>query len=205
MLVTSRSRPERAVTTVDLERIALDVPGTGVLRAHAWAGVDPAYPTWSAPGTVTVVVVPGLPIGRPEPTPELLGVIRAYLAPRRTLGTRLLVVGPAYREVSVTATVTAVRGADPDRVRTSVLTRLQTFLDPLTGGPAGLGWPFGRDVYRAEILQQLDIVPGVDHVDTLELVAGGTEPGCGNVCVGPLELVVSGPHAIVVDSGRVTR
>ena len=41
MLVTSRSRPERAVTTVDLERIALDVPGTGVLRAHAWAGVDP--------------------------------------------------------------------------------------------------------------------------------------------------------------------
>ena len=76
----------------------------------------------------------------------------------------------------MTATVTARRGADPDRVRSSVLTRLQTFLDPLIGGPAGLGWPFGRDVYRAEILQQLDIVPGVDHVDTLELVAAGTEP-----------------------------
>lgn len=204
-LVVTRSRPERAVTTVDLERIALEVPGTGVLRAHAWAGVDPSYPTESAPGTVTVVVVPGLPAGRPEPTPELLCVLRRYLAPRRTLGTRLLVVGPSYREVSVTASVTARRGADPVRVQASVSTHLRTFLDPLIGGPAGLGWPFGRDVYRAEILQQLDIVPGVDHVDSLELTAPGTEPGCGNVCVGPLELVVSGTHTIAVDAGGVIR
>jgi hypothetical protein len=64
--------------------------------------------------------------------------------------------------------------------------------------PTPPGWPFGRDVYRSEILQVLDGVDGVDHVLRLDLIGNGSPPQCGNLCVGPLELVVAGTHTIEV-------
>ena len=45
--------------------------------------------------------------------------------------------------------VAGLSGAVRDRVAGDVLQALSGFLDPLTGGPAGLGWPFGRDVAEA--------------------------------------------------------
>ena len=36
--------------------------------ARAWSSRDPRYPCLEASGTFTVVVIPWLPIGRPEPT-----------------------------------------------------------------------------------------------------------------------------------------
>lgn len=196
--VLARPRPERAAVDLDFERLALDVPGTAVRRARAWAGIDPAQPYDSAPGTVTVVVVPGLPAQRPTPTFELLTRLREYLCPRRTLGTRLVVTGPHYVEVVVRATVQAMPHANVERVRADVESRLYRFLHPLTGGPTGQGWPFGRDVFRNEVLRQLDLVSGVDHVDELELVADGVTSGCGNLCVGSICLVVSGTHEVTV-------
>jgi hypothetical protein len=83
-------------------------------------------------------------------------------------------------------------------VQGDVSAALAAYLDPLSGGPAGRGWPFGRDVYRAEILQVIDGVAGVDHVLSLELFADDDEGQCGNLCVGPATLVASGAHAIVV-------
>jgi hypothetical protein len=76
---------------------------------------------------------------------------------------------------------------------------LNAFLDPLTGGPDGLGWPFGRDVYRSEILQVIGAVPGVDHVIRLTLKTDQGEPQCDNLCVGPMGLVTAGPHIILVE------
>lgn len=197
-LVLSRARPPRAATLLDFERIALEVPGTGIRRARAWADLDPALPGAVAEGTVTVVIVPGLPAGRPAPTPETLSAVRRWLCARRTLGTRLLVRGPDYVQVRVRVDLMALPGVDRDRVRFAALTRLTWFLHPLTGGPAGRGWPFGRDVFRADLLAELDRVPGVDNVRDLELLVDGQEAGCGNACVGPLQLVVSGEHEVTV-------
>ncbi|SEB02568.1 MULTISPECIES: hypothetical protein [unclassified Mycobacterium] len=196
--VLSRARPERAVVAVDFERLAIDVPGTAVRRVRAWAGVDPALPGRHVPGTVTVIVVPGLPAQRPVPTPGLLSQIRQFLCPRRSLGTRLIVAGPQYVEVEARVVLQATRHADLDRVKADVESRLYSFLDPLTGGPAGRGWPFGRDVFRSEILRELDLVSGVDHVDELELLVDGIASGCGNLCVGATSLVVSGAHGVRV-------
>jgi predicted phage baseplate assembly protein len=190
--------PERASTLLDIERLALAVPGARVARARAWAGIDPAYPCLNAAGTVTLVIVPELPAGRPEPTPGLLQIVRRFLERRRVVGTRLLVVGPAYVEVRVTATVRARPGAASERVRADLLAALAALLDPLAGGSDGRGWPFGRDVYRSEVLQTLDGVPGVDHVLALELSADSGEAQCGNLCVGPIQLTVSGQHSITV-------
>ena len=54
-------------------------------------------------------------------------------------------------------------------------------------------------VVRSEVLQVIDAVPGVDHVLDLELV---DEDGasCGNLCLGPAGLVVSGVHRIEVSA-----
>jgi hypothetical protein len=41
-IVLARKSPQRAVTLLDFERIALEVPGTHIARARAWAGIEPA-------------------------------------------------------------------------------------------------------------------------------------------------------------------
>ncbi len=196
--VLARSRPPRAAVDLDFERLALEVPGTAVLRAKAWAGFDPSWPCLVAPGTVTVVVVPGLPTRRPTPTPGLLRQIHDYLHPRRTLGTRLVVTAPDYITVSVRAVLAAQHRVDTDRVRADAESMLYAFLDPLTGGPQGRGWPFGRNVFHSELLRQLDLIGGVDHVDEIELTANGVASGCGDICVGPFSLVVSGTHEVSI-------
>jgi hypothetical protein len=197
--VRARPAPARATTVADYERLAIAVPGTRVKRARAWANFDPTFPSMEAAGTVTVVIVPGLPLGRPEPGRGLLRQVRRFLERRRVLGTRLLVVGPRYLTVEVQARIRAHRNADVDLVQVRVEAALAKFLDPLAGGPGGLGWPFGRDVYRSEIMAVIDGVPGVDHVEECTLVGDGSAATCGNLCVAPTCLVTSGTHAIQVE------
>jgi hypothetical protein len=190
--------PQRATTLLDFERLALNVPGTHLRRARAWAGIDPTYPGLKAPGTVTVVIVPELPQKKPCPSSGLLRAVETYLNRRRVIGTRLVVVGPQYVTVSVEAQVQTKAPADPGRVQIGLLEALNRFLDPLQGGANGQGWPFGRDVYRSEILQVIDEVPGVDHVLNLRLLADQGEAQCGNLCVGSVGLVTPGQHHIEV-------
>ncbi|MGW0809104.1 putative baseplate assembly protein [Nonomuraea sp. NPDC002799] len=190
--------PARAVTLDDHVALALATPGTRPARAEARANAHPGFPCLTTPGIVTVLVLPHLPAGRPEPSPGLLRAVAAHLCPRRVLGTRIEVAGPVYVTVTVRATVAPAPGARPAELPAAVHTALDRFFDPLTGGPDGAGWPFGRDVYRAEVLRVLDEVPGVSHVAALELAAGDGPPGCADLCVGPTGLVASGPHEIEV-------
>ncbi|GGN94515.1 putative baseplate assembly protein [Streptomyces albiflavescens] len=185
----------RAVTLADHERLALLTPGVRLARAVARANSHPAFPCVVAPGVVWVTVVPYLPLGRPMPGPGLLAAVRAHLHAHRILGTRVEVTGPSYQRITVRAQVRPRPGADPAVLRTQVARALDAFFDPLTGGPDGDGWPLGRDVYRSEILQVLDGVPGVAHATGLELL---TDSGahCANVCIPPNGLVGSGPHEI---------
>jgi predicted phage baseplate assembly protein len=200
--VLERPAPARATTLVDFERIALEVPGTRVRRARAWAELDPSYPCLDASGTVTLVIVPGLPLGRPSPSAGLTRAVRRFLSRRRVLCTRLVVVAPQYLDVSVEATVRALPSADAARVERDVLDALRNFLDPLVGGPTGRGWPFGRDVYRSEVLSVVDGVAGVDHVISLALSATAAgvarDAACANLCVPPTWLVASAGHSIQV-------
>jgi predicted phage baseplate assembly protein len=188
----------RAVTLADYERLALLAPGTRVARAKALANLHPSFPCFSAPGMITLVVLPFLPAGRPYPSPGLLGVVTAYLNRRRIIGTRVQVVGPNYVEVSVQAEVQSDAGIDKTRLQQSIVDALNNFFDPLIGGPDGTGWPFGRDVYRSEILRVIDQVNGVDHVNSMDLLTDGCEATCGNVCLGPISLVAASEHAIAV-------
>ena len=182
--------PARGATALDLERLALAVPGTRVLRARAWPGVDSRHPGLAAPGLVSVVVVPGWPPDRPQPGAGLLAAVSGFLRRRRTLGSQVEVVGPSYVEITVRTILRTVPGADAATVADAARSALRERLHPLRGGPAGRGWPFGRDVRRADVLGLLDAVQGVDHVETLDVaLAGEDSGGCGSICVPPLALV----------------
>ncbi|MGW6194766.1 baseplate J/gp47 family protein [Kribbella sp. NPDC055110] len=194
--------PERVVTAADLERRTLATPGTALWRARALPEVDPRLPGMRADGCVTVVVVPSLPVQEPRPTAGLLRRIRADLAPVRTLGTRVFVVGPEYVRVGVRATLVLLPGTAPREVVRRAEAAVAAFLHPVTGGPSGRGWPFGRAVRRSEVLQLLDGVAGVDRVDDLTLSRGTSAGDCGDVTLRPTQLVLAGHLELSAVSGR---
>ena len=188
----------RAVTLEDFEAIALETPGLRVARAIARPNLYPGLECVSAPGVLSVIVLPSLPLERPTPVGGFVDRIAARLESRRILGTRVVVTGPRYLELSVTAQVKAFDGVDAKRLAAQVAQALDAFFNPVSGGPDGTGWPLGRDVYRSEVMQVIDETPGVDHVLSLDLVAQGCAPECGNVCLRPTWLVAAGAHRIEV-------
>ena len=189
---------KRAVTLADYERLAMHTPGTHVARVTARANLHPSFPCLKAPGLITMILLPFLPQGRPTPPPGLLATVGAYLRRRRIVGTRVEVVGPTYVEIAVRARVQSRLGANTAALQKAVAAALDTFLDPLAGGPDGSGWPFGRDVYRTEIMRIIDEVPGIDYVASLELVGDDGQPHCGNICLSSTSLVAAGTHQITV-------
>lgn len=188
----------RAVTVADIERIALETPGAVVARASARPNTYPGLGCVNALGAITVTVVP--PAGGPRPMPSagLLRLVAARLNRRRLIGTRLFVIGPAYVSIQVQAKVKAHPGYAAGALAARVASALNAFFHPLTGGPDGTGWPFGRDVYRSEVLGLIDGVAGVDSVVSLAISAGGCDPQCGNICLPANALVAALDHAIEV-------
>jgi hypothetical protein len=189
----------RAVTLADYEELAAETPGTRIARVTAFANLHPDFPCFQAPGMTTVIILPYLPSGHPSPSSCLKQGVAKYLRRRRVIGTRVEVVGPTYLEVAVNATVQAAGKVSKTALQQRIIDAINNFFDPLVGGPDGTGWPFGRDVYHAEIMQVIDRVPGVDHIISLELFSGGCcQPQCGNVCLAPTWLVEAGAHQIQV-------
>ncbi|MCT2593932.1 putative baseplate assembly protein [Streptomyces sp. N2-109] len=106
-----------------------------------------------------------------KPPPDTLAMISSYLEERRPIGTRLTVEPPYYQGVTVVASVIRTEGGSvaTDRLRDSALTALYSYFNPLTGGPAGEGWPFGRPVHSGEVFGVLQQVPGIDLVEDVRL------------------------------------
>jgi hypothetical protein len=176
----------RAVTSDDFEYLALikwpatdEAKGLGpagrIRRVHCIprCNLEASDPTASAPGHVSLVVVPDAPPGdqQPRPTQALRMALWRFLDERRLLTTRHHIVGPDYVRVRVTATLYLEEDASPADVRKDAVDQLRAFFDPLTGGPEGRGWPFGRDVHVSEGYELLDQVPGVDYVRAVRLEA----------------------------------
>jgi predicted phage baseplate assembly protein len=177
----------------------MKAPGDQLTRAEARANLHPSFPCLKAPGLITLIILPDMPVARPSPGYGLRRAVAAYLQPRRVIGTRVEVVGPTYLEVAVRAKVNALPGVNKMNLREKIVAGLNEFLDPLRGGPDKSGWPFGRDVFRSEVMQVIDEVAGVDYVISLALIAGGCcEPECSNVCLAPTWLVAAGQHEIEV-------
>ena len=93
----------------------------------------------------------------------------SYLDDRRVLGTSIEVGTPYYQGITVAALVHSQAGRPANLVRERVLDELYRFINPLTGGTAGQGWPFDLDANAAHIAQLLESVEGVERVEEVLL------------------------------------
>lgn len=179
----------RAVTGEDFEKLA----------AASSSYVDRARVLVSG-SRLKVIVVPKGSEERPMPSSGLLKIVKEYLL-ERSLSTvsanRLDVVGPDYKEVRVRVDVIpeSIDLAVP--LERSILNKLKEFLHPLSGGPAGKGWDFGRPVRISDIYSILERTEGVDHVEDLRL-----NDSAGDVDMGENQLACTGEHAVNIRLGE---
>ncbi|MFE4617169.1 putative baseplate assembly protein [Streptomyces sp. NPDC056747] len=169
--ITLRAQ-ERAVTARDYEELARRAAPEAARIACLAADAAEA-----GENAVRVLVVPQavpdrggrLRFEQLVPGDELLSRVTGFLDERRPLGTRLAVGPPFYQGVTVVATLHSFRAAEAERVRAEALDMLYAYLDPLTGGAHGEGWPFGRPLRAGEVFAALQRVPGVELVDEVLL------------------------------------
>ena len=194
---------DRAVTAADVERLALDAD-PAVARARCLPPVEAGQP-------VRLLVVP-----RVEKRPETLELddfavddrlfaeLRSHLEPRRVLGSSIQIGTPYYQGVSAVVLVSATAGRAVDLVRERALEVLYRWINPLTGGPAGSGWPFDRDLTAGAVAELLGAADGVDRVEEVVLfeadVRNRTRIGGGKelVRLSPESLFLSFRHRVVV-------
>jgi Baseplate J-like protein len=170
----------RAVTTEDYEALALEAD----LRVSRARAVPERYLNAATeqqrqtpkPGYMSVVVVPGSQDPFAPAPQDLLDSVFNYLDPRRLVTTRLSVNSPIYAPVVFQAAVARQKDEPVAALQKTIQGAVMTYLHPLTGGPQGEGWPFGRDIYVSEIFGLLERIPGVDYIPEIRLsssCAGG--------------------------------
>lgn len=198
-----RSR-DRAVTESDFEFLAMQAIPAAIGRVKCLQP-SPGDGGRVVPGQVYVLVVPRIPrpSGFLEPAQLELPAedarkLTAYLDERRLLTTRLDIRPPAYYWVSAKARLRPTPGAKAEDVQAAVLTRLYAFLNPLTGGPDGRGWPFGRHLFVSDVYQCLQGLPNIQFIRSVELFTA--RPG-GDAQGAPLETLEIVAHGVIA-SGK---
>ncbi len=206
----------RAVTRADFEELAikprraladgrLAAPGVAIARAYAAVGHHPLHPCAAVPGAVTVFVVPWAP--RPEPgaawkadatlvrapvaDPGALAEVRRQLDRARLVTAEVFVAGARYRAVSLAVRL-AGSFADPAALEHRLAGALGRFLDPLAGGEAGVGWPFGESLRPSALLRRAERALAREG-EVLSVAVGldGETPHeeCRDLPIGAYELV----------------
>ena len=178
--------PERWWVLTRAERVPANNPSQApaVGRVHCLAGRNlergsEQERTRFQAGHVSLVVIPERT--ELEQPPQLLtDAVFGFLDERRTVTTRLHVVGPTHAPVSAEIVIARTADAVEDQLRAAIVTKLEGFLDPVKGGGSGQGWPFGRDVFVSELIEQLEAISGVDYVTDIRLGSTCTtsEPRC---------------------------
>jgi hypothetical protein len=169
----------RAVTARDFETLAISVnemeeSKEKVVRAHCLPrrNLESAPVSVEIPGHVSVLIVPST--GQ-RPSDGLLRRVRSVLEPARLITTRVHVVAARYVTFGVRITLAVEKDAVLKTVQANAIAALQKFFDPMEGGPDGLGWPFGRDVFVSEVYQILSRLERVQYVTrTQDLASQGS-------------------------------
>jgi predicted phage baseplate assembly protein len=194
---------QRAVTHGDFERLAREA-STEVARTRCLPAAKPG-------GPIRLLVVPHV---RSTPdtheldhfalSEQLLGRIQRHLDERRLVGTTVEVGTPFYQGVSVAALVRALPGRPATSVRQRAVEMLARYINPLTGGADGDGWPFDADLNSATLAQLLEAVEGVERVEEVLLfeydLRTGKRLGGGKevVRLDQHSLFLSASHQVIV-------
>jgi len=158
---------DRAVTAEDFETLALRASNS-IARAKC-------LPSDEKSGEVSLIIVPrgddkNLDLGRKLiPPPELCRFVKNFLGERRLITTIVHVQKPAYVEISIKVTLIRRTVGASERLRNEVERRIRTYLHPLLGGKEGKGWPFGRPIYRSDLVHLIEDIPGLESIDTIAI------------------------------------
>ncbi|RSL17989.1 putative phage baseplate assembly protein [Edaphobacter aggregans] len=158
----------RAVSSSDFSNIVNQTPGVALGRVEILPLFNPDQVDVSAPGSVTVMVIPKGP-GAPEPDLMFLDAVCNYLEPRRLVTTEVYVRGPAYVGFYVSIGVDVIAGQDIATVTQAVRTAVRQYLSPLCGGPSKNGWPLSKTVDPTGLMVQALLVAGVSDVNQVLL------------------------------------
>lgn len=193
----------RAVTVPDFERITGEADPS-IARVRCLPPVQPGQPVRllvvprvERPGVQLVLDDFALP-------PLMINRIQRHLDERRTLGTTIEIGTPYYQGVTIAALVTSRPGRPTEVVRERALGVLYRYLNPLTGGPDGTGWPFDADLNAATVFQVLEAVDGVERVEEVLFfeydLRNHTRVGTGKelIRLGRDSLFLSANHQVVV-------
>ncbi len=146
----------RAVTLSDYEALVRAQFGERVARVRCVAG---------QPGHIRVVIVPQ----SGQDAVQLRQTIANFLEPRRLLTVNNHVVEPVYLTIWFTVRLVPREDVRPCTALERAKAAICDYFDPLHGGPAGDGWPFGRAIYRGDLFALLDQLPEIDYVERLLL------------------------------------
>jgi predicted phage baseplate assembly protein len=162
---------DRAVTAEDYEQLAREAaPEAARVRcvpAHDANGNET--------GAVRVLVVPDvnqageLNFAALQLDPAMRTRIERYLDERRCVGALLSVEPPFYQGVTVIARLRARPRTVPTALEARATQALFDYFNPISGGPDGEGWPFGRPVQSGEVFAVLQRLPGVELVEEVRL------------------------------------
>ena len=181
---------DRLVTVEDFRAITQRAPGVEIGRVEVIPTYNPANDRnapGDAPGVVTLMVIPRYDPAQPDaPRPDrlFLNTICRYLDARRLVTTEVILKGPVYQGIWVSASIRVVPGASIAEVTEQVKTALRDFLSPLpvpgalaqTSGFNPDGWPLRTPVIRMQLLAVASRVEGVLLVNDLQLSEETTTP-----------------------------
>ena len=162
-----------AVSRTDFEWLAREAAGTRVARVVCLPNTNRAL-DWE-PGWVTLVIVPQGTDRKLVPGVDLTQQVEISFRDRSFAGlgalNRVHVTGPDYIEVVVAVDAVLRDLRQAAQVKRQITEALDKFLHPLTGGPTAEGWKLGRNAFASEIASVVHTVPGVDYLNSLQLIS----------------------------------
>ena len=168
------SHRNRAVTVEDFEWLAKQA-SRKVVKVRCLSNTNNKMQTEI--GWVKVIIVPDSLDAKPFPSLELRKIVQRYLeshsANTLSYAKHIYIDGPSYLDVDVSVDVFVDSIDVASEVEREVRRKLNAFFHPLTGGPEGFGWDFGRDVSASDFYALLENIDGVDHVENLRFNYNG--------------------------------
>jgi hypothetical protein len=101
---------------------------------------------------------------------------------------------PAYRGITIVARLRARPRVNPTRLQEDALRAIYGYFNPITGGPDGTGWPFGRPIQVGEVYAVLQGLRGTEIVEDVRLFGADPVTGQRGQATQRLDLE---PHALV--------
>lgn len=188
----------RAVTYEDFEDLAMLAS-----REVARAKCVPLYDLSLAPsarrlrpGLVSLIILPRSADPRPMPDSDLFDRVRTFLDAVHLPTVEIVLNGAEYVRVDVDAEIVIDHPGDANDVERTVREKLDLYLHPVTGGPDGWGWDFGRLPQKFDLCALIEQIPGVNHIRDLRVIAvadhsGGEKTGHFLICCGHYQIALT--------------